>query len=182
MRCTIPRRGGTRNWSTSFHLDTAVPDLTTFEDLVDKLGTMTPYNMSSAFYSDINIVGWDYYPAGSLVAIYSKTVSLNGGLTHSTDTPQSSDSVSLWRFSTAARTSKNHPVYLFNYMHGVRGEGATDNDLMDSNQRTVQEALAAVWVTGITVDSLTFKRAGPNGATATDSEVDQYIRHRDFRK
>lgn len=178
----MPRRGITKLWSTSFHLDTAVPDLTTFELLADALATGGTHQLMQCFWNDQELVGIDYYAAGSDIASHSKTYAEVGYKTHSTDTIQSSDSVALWRWATTARTSKNHPVYLFNYMHGVRSTQGAATDAVDSNQHTDMDAYANRLVTGVSAGGLTFKRAGPNGAVAQSVLIETYIHHRDFRK
>lgn len=179
-RFSIPRRGGTQLWSTSYHLDNDVPDLTTFEDLIDWLEGSGTYNQTSCFYPDVELVGWDYYPPGIDVATFTRPSSLPGTLTPGAAELQSSDSVSLARWSTTAKTSKNHPIYLFNYLHGVRWKNTMAADTVDSDQAIAQQGFLQQLVDGITVNGHTFKRAGPQGAVAQSVVIDPYIRHRDF--
>lgn len=181
-RMTIDRRGGTQAWSTSFHLDTAVPDLTTFEDLADALHTGVGATLESCLYPNVSFVGCDYYPAGSDVALYSKPLSGDGTKTVGSDEECTSDSVALWRWTTAARTSKNHPVYLFNYVHGVYKQGTGPGDDISTSQKTAMDAFITRLVSGVTIDGTTFHRAGPNGAVATGGSTESYVRHRDFPK
>src|SRR5690242_2681345 len=128
MTFSISRKGESRAWSTSFHLDPAVPDLTTFEDLADWLAE----GFRESLYSDVEITGASYYPPGADIPTHSKPFSITGGRAHSDDTQLSSDTVALWRWPTTARTSKNHPIYLFNYVHGARGRTGTAGDLLNT--------------------------------------------------
>jgi hypothetical protein len=85
------------------------------------------------------------------------------------------------RYSTSARSTKNHPIFAFNYVHGVhRGSGATAWDLVDSVQKTALGTYAAGWVSGITAGGVTAVRATPSGHSATGYLVEEYITHRDF--
>lgn len=175
MRLTLPRRGGVQDWSTSFHLDTAVPDLTTFEDLADILA-----GWNDMWYPEVELVGIDYYPAGTNVATHTKAYSVAGSGTPGTTQKATSDSVALVRWSTTQRSSKNHPIYLYNYIHGVRKDLDADGDVLQSGQRSRIASRMGQLVSGVTANSVTFHRAGPNGAVAQDVQVEEYITHRDF--
>ncbi len=178
----MTRKGATKPWSMTFHLDTAIADLTAFEDLTDYLWNGATGQLANCFYSDVSLVGWDYYPAGTDISTHNKTLSLAGSRSDTGTTAYASDTAALLRYTTAARTSKGHPIYLFNYFHGVHNSNGGTEDEMVTGQRTNIAAFGTHFVSGMTVDSVTYKRAGPNGATATDSECEQYVTHRDFRK
>jgi hypothetical protein len=69
---------------------------------------------------------------------------------------------------------------LFNYFHGVGQNTTGAADLMNTAQRTAIGTYASSWISGFSDGTNTYVRAGPNGATATGSLVDQYVMHRDF--
>jgi len=85
----------------------------------------------------------------------------------------------LLRFATTARTSKNHPVYLFNYFHGATANTTTVS-LLAAAQKTAIETYADAWIAGFSDGTNTYVRSGPNGATAVSRLVDQYLRIHSF--
>lgn len=91
------------------------------------------------------------------------------------------DAAGLIRYSTADRSSKNHPIYCFNYYHGVGTSGifATKDTLL-STQATAFATYAASWITGFSDGANTYKRARPNGNTVTGSFVEPLLTHRDL--
>lgn len=120
------------------------------------------------------------YAAGSDVPVASKTYALAGTGGFSTTDLMPGEVAGLIRYATAARTSKNHPVYLFNYYHRVISQGGSNNDLQLASQVTQYSTYASNWITGFSDGAVTYNRAGPNGASATGSIVEPYLTHRDF--
>jgi hypothetical protein len=84
------------------------------------------------------------------------------------------------RYSTTARSAKNHPIYLFNYYHGIGSDGSAGVDVLDASQKAALETYATAWMAGFSDGTITAVRAGPNGATATSRLVLPEVRHRDF--
>jgi len=120
------------------------------------------------------------YAAGSDVPVFHKTYTQFGTGSFASAAGTQGFSAALVRYSTTARTSKNHPIYLFNYYHGVATGGFSDNDHLNAAQKTAIETYAAAWISGFSDGTNTLVRAGPNGATATSRFVDPYLTHRDF--
>jgi hypothetical protein len=131
----------------------------------------------SADHTIVECVG---YNAGSDVPVSSKTYSTTGTSAASgTSTP--GEVCALLRWSTAARTSKNHPIYLFNYYHcPIVDNTYTNRDKLKSTQKTEISTYASAWIAGFSDGTHTCVRAGPNGATATGSLTEEWVTHRDF--
>lgn len=175
---TIPYRGQTKRWSNRYHFVGGTPaDTAHWNTLFDNIT-----NAEKLLYgSGLQIVEALGYVAGSEVPVASKTYAITGAATFS-GYPCPGDSAAMLRFATAARSSKNHPVYLWNWFHGAQWSGTGSSDTLLAAQKSAIETYAGLWdTTGFSDGSITVKRAGPNGASATGHECDPFVRHRDFR-
>lgn len=132
------------------------------------------------FTDDVHIVGAVGYEAGSEVPVYSDAFSVAGTLSATNPDLCPGACAALIRYATTARSSKNHPVYLFNYYHGVLRTIGGSADTLNASQKTAMQAYADDWLAGFSDGSHTLVRAGPNGATATSRTVQDNITHRDF--
>jgi hypothetical protein len=167
-------------WSNRYHFNGGTPadgtHWTTFSDAV--------VAAEKAIYkarSDFTIVHTYGYAAGSDVPVFSKAYTQVGTLAGSGNGITPGDVAALIRYATTARTSKNHPIYLFNYYHLALWDTSTTYDKLDPVQLAAMNTYATAWITGFSDGSLTLVRAGPNGATATSRLTETYLTHRDFR-
>ncbi len=128
----------------------------------------------------VTITGTTGYAAGSEVPVFSKTYTTVGTAAQGTGTRVPGDVAWLIRYATTARTSKNHPIYLFNYYHGgILTAGAYD-DLL-ATQAAAGATYAGAWITpGFSDGATSYVRAGPNGATAVGVIVEPLMTHRDL--
>lgn len=178
VRSQYPYRGGTATVTNVYHFDGgnigSSGAFTTFSD-----------NVVTAFKATIGgdqtIIGTDYYDAGTTVAKYTKTYSTVGTLTASGLKGLPGECAALLRFSTTQRTSKNHPIYLFNYIREAYIDNAstTDDDLSHA-QRSALQTYGTAWITGFSDGTVTHVRAGPNGAVAQTRDTSTFVHHRDF--
>lgn len=177
---TFSYRGATRVFSNRYYFDNLKPadntKWTTFCDAVVAAEKLI-WNSTSGV-TITNVLGYD---AGSDVPVFSKAYSQAGTSTFANWVSVAGDSVALVRYATAQRSTKNHPIYLYNYYHGVGSSTTlTIGDTLNAAQRTAMQTYAAAWVSGFSDGAVTHHRCGPNGHTATGYTVDQWIRHRDF--
>lgn len=113
--------------------------------------------------------------------MFSKTYSTDGTGSFASFTPVPGDCAAIVRYSTADRSSKNHPIYCFNYFHGVGSPGAAANkDLLLTVQLTAMGVYANDWITGFSDGANTYKRARPTGSTCTGALVETLLTHRDL--
>jgi hypothetical protein len=177
---TMPFKGGTRTWSNRYHFDGGAPaDDTKWHTLMDAIVTAEKASLHPK-HTIVEAIG---YGPGSDVPVSSKVYSTVGtaslaGTIH--DCP--GEVVALVRCSTAARSTKNHPIYCFSYIHGVIAESASSavGDNLGASMRTQLGTYHTSWITGFSDGAVTHHRASPNGAVCTAAFVEEYLTHRDF--
>lgn len=176
IRKQLPRRGGTVLWSNRYHFNGGTPsDLAHWNALADAIVAAEKAIHPPA----VQIVEAVYYGAGSDLPVGSKAYTTAGTASFGGNSVPS-DVAAVVRHATTARTSKNHPVYLFSYVHGIPCK-ISDADQVESTAKTALETYYGQWVgAGFSDGVNTYHRAGPNGATAVDTVVKTYLSHRDF--
>lgn len=189
-RCSIvivkntPYRGSTRDFSNRYHFEGDVPpDDTHWQTFADAIVAAE----KAIYDSTTVIVGAIGYDAASATstnphgdAVFSKTYTTAGtwgGAGSAIWMP--GDAAAFVKYTTPARSTKNHPVYLSNYYHGVWGS-AGNPDQVSGTQRSAIITYTGDWITGFSDGSENHERCGPRGAVALTNLVDIYVRHRDF--
>lgn len=176
---TMPFKGGVRVWSNRYHFTGGTPaDLGSWTALATAV-----VNLEKTIYSnELTITGFVGYDPGSDVPVASGPFSVVGTLGFVAGTARTPGEVAaVLRWSTDARTVKNHPIYLFKYFHGAFVQSvAGEQDLLEPSQGTAILAYGNDWITGITGGGVTAKIASPEGAHGVTPTVKQYVSHRDF--
>jgi hypothetical protein len=175
-----PYEGGTKTWSTRFHFSGGVPaNLTDWTSLMNDIkGGLQPGICDTS-----TIVSADCLVAGTDVPLHTINIGTAGTFPVSGNLPVPLHMCALVRWSTDARTSKNHPIYLFNYLHATARKSGSNIEHVDDNLKSnVNTYLCNAFTSGFTVAGVTYRRAGPNGAVALDGHVEDFLSHRDFPK
>lgn len=172
-------KGGTRLFSNRYHFTGGTPaDGAHWDTLFDNITTAEKAAHSGA----VTIVEALGYAAGSDVPVRTKVYSLTGTCSiggGSAGAP--GECAALVRWSTSARSTKNHPIYLFSYFHRINVSiSGSDADPLEANQKSALETYAAAWISGFSDGTITAVRASPAGHIATGSIVEEYVTHRDF--
>lgn len=175
---TIPYRGGSRTWSVRFHFSGGTP---ANSSAWAALALALRNDLKAGVSSGLSIIGSVGYAAGSEVPVWSETVSVAGTL--ASGTPATGDSATMVRWTTDARSTKNHPIYLFNWFHGASWSGSGSSDTLLAAQKTVYDNFAAKFASGgagYSDGTNTYHRCGPYGAVGLVGSCNEYVRHRDF--
>ena len=170
-------RGVARRFSNRYHFVGGLPpDTAHWTTLADAVVTAE----KAIYISSTTIVQVDGYAAGSDVPVFTKTYTTVGTMATTAQMPVPGDCAGLIRYSTTSRTSKNHPIYLFNYYHSVQSVTGGP-DTVGAVQATAYGTYASAWVgAGFSDGATTYNRAGPNGATAVGELVEPLVTHRDL--
>ena len=175
-------RGAVRDFSNRYHMGTATPpDAAHWTTLADAiaLAEKAIYMPFSAGGADIiEAVG---YAPGSEVPVFSKTYSAASTGAFGAGALAPGDAAALVRYSTPDRSTKNHPIYCFNYYHSVwSAAGSTGQDTVLPAQVTAMQTYANHWITGFSDGVTTYNRSRPSGDLCTAALVESLITHRDL--
>jgi hypothetical protein len=175
----ITYRGAAKQWSNRHHFTNAMPTTDTRKaQFCDNIEAAEKLCQSA----QVTIVKIDLYDAGSDLPVYTRSYGEVGTMTLTDGSLSPGDVAALVRYSTTQRTSKNHPIYLFNYYHAAYYYKDHDVDVIAPTQKTKLQDYADTWLGGISDGVLNHIRCGPNGAVAQSRLVENFLTHRDFRK
>lgn len=177
-----PLRGVDTLWSNRYHMHGGTPaDYAHWETFCDLVVAQEKTVYQSDGIGGARIVEGVGYEPGSEIPVFTKTYNVDGTGSFSGYVPMPSDVAALVRYNTGARSTKNHPIYCFNYYHTAGSAGTYgDLDAINTAYHTALAAYAADWLAGFSDGTNTYVRARPNGDAVTGYTVEAELTHRDL--
>lgn len=177
---SFSEKGSTRLWSNRYHFNGGTPaDPTHWHTLMDAVVAAEKLCLGT----NVTIVECVGYNAGSDIPVATKTYSQAGSIALAgSEVWLPGEMTALMKWSTTARSSKNHPIYLFSYIHGIKSDPSSGIGEIQTSQQNALNTYGAAWVTGFSDGSITAVRAGPNGATGSYDPIpnNTYANSHDF--
>jgi hypothetical protein len=113
--------------------------------------------------------------------VFTKNYTLDGTLAATATVPAPGDTAVLIRYATPDRSSKNHPVYCFNYYHAARvNNTGTNGDAVPALQLAAMQNYGNAWLAGFSDGATTYHRSRPTGDLCTGMLVKTNLTHRDL--
>ncbi len=174
---TFSWQGSTKGWSQLYHFTQGSwQDQGHFNALSDNL-----WNTIKTFIPARNtLVSTTAYNPGSFLPVYTKAYGSAGTYTDTTNPQAPGEACCLVRFTTTQRTSKNHPIYLFKWFHGMQTNGLTAPDVLRSGIQTTAQGNINTLVAGLSDGTLTRFYCGPFGAVGQAGTVNTNLHIREF--
>jgi len=173
-----PYKGGTKTWSNRWHFNSQV-DMT--EALFEALANWLKAYYKGSCPTETTVKEAIGYNGGSDVPVWSLTINEACLQTvGSNEYIAPLETVMLWRFDTAARSTKNHPIYLFKYMHSRILHTSEGHEEIPSGRLSTYNTYVDDIANGTTIGGTLYKICGPRGAAATGGVCERYCTHRDF--
>lgn len=121
------------------------------------------------------------YNPGSDIPAFTKAYTTDGILASTNGGSTPGDTAALIRYTTPDRSTKNHPVYCFNYYHTVAYSTLVNGaDNVQPIALTALGVYAAAWITGFSDGTTTVHRSRPTGDLCTGYLVKPLLTHRDL--
>lgn len=175
---TFSWRGATQDWSQLYHFtgDTSWTDQTHFDTFAVNLWNAIKIGIPTR----VTCTTMTAYNAGSFLPVFSHSISATGGYTDTTNPQAPGEACMLWRFTTDQRTTKNHPIYLFKWFHGMQTDGLTSPDTLRNGIRTTAAGSITSLLAGLSDGTNTRIYCGPRGAVAQTGIVNTQLHIREF--
>lgn len=172
-----PYRSGTKEWSQLWHFTGGSwQDSAHFVALYNALKAQLQGLLPSRT-TFVEAVG---YNPGSFVPVFTHTDGANGSSSVAGVPFAPLEAAMLARFSTTQRSTKNHPIYLYKWFHGIWTAGTTTPDQPPAGAISNMNSNLTTILAGLSDGTLTRDYCGPRGAVAQSRLVLPDLHMREF--
>lgn len=171
-------RGAAKQWSQLYHFNgpTSWASQTQFNTASDALWNLVKQSLPAR----VTLVESTGYNAGSFLPVYTKVYGAAGTYTDTSNPQAAGEMCMLWRFTTTQRSTKNHPIYLYKWWHGMQTDGMTSPDTLRSGLQSTAQSVVNAIVAGISDGTNTRIYCGPRGAVAQAGTCMTLLHAREF--
>jgi hypothetical protein len=175
-------RGALRNFSNRYHFGTYLPpDTAHWTTLANNIVAAEKLIYSSLATGGAKIIQAVGYAGGSEVPVFTLAYTTDGTATGLGTVASPGDTAALIRYATPDRSTKNHPIYCFNYYHAAVGAtGPTTGDTFNPTQKALFQTYGNAWISGFSDGATTVNRSRPSGNLCTGAFVEPFLTHRDL--
>lgn len=179
---TIPYKGGSHDWSIRCHITELPATSGDWSDLLDAVWGNADAGLAHGVLDCVNLVeARGYSGVSGAPAVWDEVISENVGDIVTSGDIQAAYVAALPAWTTDARNSRGQPIYLRNFIHGVKLASASPGAAIDSTQHTALAAWAEQFSDaggGFDVDGTIYKRCAPGGAVGLTGTCREYPNHR----
>jgi hypothetical protein len=176
-RKSFQYRGSTRVFGNRWFFNGGVPASNTEWDT---LAAAVLSHEQDCYGTDVTFVDAVCYDSGSDVPVYTHTYSASGSYSPGSEVRMPGDCAGIVRMSTDARSTKNHPIYLYKFCRAVYREVGATFDTWSTFQSAHWKSLIDNWIAGLSDGAHTLTLADAKGLGAVSSLIEPLITHRDF--
>lgn len=178
MNFTFSWRGSTKGWSQLWHFSgpTSWADQTHFDTFAVNFWNV----IKPPIPARNTCTTMTAYDAGSFLPVFTHSISAAGAYTDTSNPQAPGEACMLLRFLTDARTTKNHPIYLFKWFHGMQTDGNTSPDTLRSGIHSNGAGVVTDVLAGISDGTNTRNYCGPRGAVAQSGTCNTLLHVREF--
>lgn len=175
---TFTWRGVTKQWGQLYHFDG--PTTWASQGQFDTFCTALWNSMKVYIPARNTCTTMTAYNAGSFLPVFTHSISAAGTYTDTSNPQAPGEACMLMRFLTDARSTKNHPIYLYKWFHGMQTNGSTAPDVLRAGIASTAAGGVSDLIAGFSDGTNTRKYCGPRGAVAQTGTVESDLHMREF--
>lgn len=172
----IPYRGGTKDWSTRFHLSAEPPDTSHWHNLFEAMWA----DLKAGIRGDVQLMYATGYTNDTTPYVWREEFDGTFGTLTPAAPEQAAIICALLHFTTDVRNSRGGPVFLRNFIHGVNAS-SSDYDAPSSTQKAALNTFASTLAgdgAGYSDGTTTYHRAGPDGDSGIVGTCNDFLSRR----
>jgi hypothetical protein len=175
-------RGETRLFSNRYYIGVNYPaDDAHWATLINNVVAVEERIWPAPALGGVHMVEAHGYKPGTDVPVYSTTMNAASGNLFDNWQPAPGDCAAVVKWTTPDRSTKNHPIYCWNYFHAIGiPSGLVPPDNVQTQQLSAIQTYANDWIAGFSDGTRVYKRSRPSGNLCLAAVAEPMITHRDL--